>query len=99
MRVPGRVRIAWENDTTLRIDTDAGLQTRLLHFDKSPQPQSDESHAIEPGRATQRPSGNASLQPGGLGVSLQQAPPSVGALKVVTTNLQSRILAQQRRAL
>jgi len=33
MRVPGRFRIEWEDDQTLRIDTDAGMQTRLLHFD------------------------------------------------------------------
>src|SRR5205809_5268264 len=32
MRVPGRLHITWENDNTLRIDTDAGTQTRLLHF-------------------------------------------------------------------
>jgi len=32
MRVPGRLHITWENDTTLRIDTDAGAQTRQLHF-------------------------------------------------------------------
>src|SRR5260370_28892029 len=33
MRVPGRVHVFWENDNTLRIDTDAGTQTRLLHFE------------------------------------------------------------------
>ena len=32
MRVPGRLRIAWQDDTTLKIETDAGTQTRLLHF-------------------------------------------------------------------
>jgi hypothetical protein len=32
MRLPGRLRIAWEEDNTLRIDTDTGMQTRLLHF-------------------------------------------------------------------
>jgi hypothetical protein len=32
MRVPGRVRISWENDTTLLIETDAGTQTRRLLF-------------------------------------------------------------------
>jgi hypothetical protein len=32
MRVPGRIHIVWEDDNTLRIDTDAGKQTRLLHF-------------------------------------------------------------------
>jgi hypothetical protein len=35
MRVPGRFRIAWESDTTLRMDTDAGTQTRLFYFDRS----------------------------------------------------------------
>ena len=33
IRQPGRLRIAWEDDDTLRIDFDAGTQTRLLHFD------------------------------------------------------------------
>src|SRR5882672_9701774 len=28
MRAPGHVRITWENDSTLRIDTEAGNQTR-----------------------------------------------------------------------
>src|SRR5690606_33911371 len=32
MRQPGRLRIAWEDANTLRIDFDAGTQTRLLRF-------------------------------------------------------------------
>jgi hypothetical protein len=32
MRVPGRFHITWENDNTLKIETDAGQQTRVLHF-------------------------------------------------------------------
>jgi len=32
MRVPGRLHITWQDDATLRIDTDAGSQTRLLRF-------------------------------------------------------------------
>ncbi len=32
MRVPGRVHITWQDDMTLKIETDAGQQTRLLHF-------------------------------------------------------------------
>src|SRR6266850_7315124 len=32
MRVPGRIRISWENDTTLKIETEAGTQTRHLQF-------------------------------------------------------------------
>ncbi len=32
MRVPGRLHITWQDDTTLKIETDAGTQTRLLRF-------------------------------------------------------------------
>ena len=32
MRAPGRLHITWEDDNNLRIDTDAGTQTRRLHF-------------------------------------------------------------------
>jgi hypothetical protein len=32
MRVPGRVRISWQDEDTLKIETDAGTQTRLLRF-------------------------------------------------------------------
>ena len=34
MRVPTRLQISWEDDYTLRIDTDAGSQTRLLNFSR-----------------------------------------------------------------
>ena len=36
MRVPGRLHTTWVDDNTLKIDTDAGTQTRLLHFGGSP---------------------------------------------------------------
>jgi hypothetical protein len=32
MRVPGRLHITWDNDTTMKIETDAGTQTRLFRF-------------------------------------------------------------------
>ncbi|PWT79400.1 MAG: hypothetical protein C5B57_14035 [Blastocatellia bacterium] len=32
MRVPGRVHITWQDDDTLKIELDAGTQTRLMHF-------------------------------------------------------------------
>ncbi len=32
LRLPLRLHVTWEDDATLRIDTDAGEQTRLLHF-------------------------------------------------------------------
>jgi hypothetical protein len=32
LRVPGRLHITWQDDQTLRMDADAGKQTRILHF-------------------------------------------------------------------
>jgi hypothetical protein len=46
MRVPGRVHLTWQDDNTLKLDTDAGTQTRLLHF----------------GDAAQAPTGTAGWQ-------------------------------------
>jgi len=72
MRMPTRLHVTWEDATTLRIDTDAGTQTRLLHFggsapagEPSWQGYSVASWQYAPGRGT----------------------PRRGSLKVVTTNL------------
>ena len=32
MRIPGRVHITWQDDDTLKLETDSGQQTRLFHF-------------------------------------------------------------------
>jgi hypothetical protein len=32
LRVPGRLHITWQDAQTLRLDADAGTQTRILHF-------------------------------------------------------------------
>ncbi|MAM69511.1 MAG: hypothetical protein CMP91_00015 [Gammaproteobacteria bacterium] len=44
MHEPGRIEISWEDDMTLRMDFDAGRQTRLLHFD----------YSVEPGAASRQ---------------------------------------------
>jgi hypothetical protein len=88
MRVPGRLKISWLDDKTLKIETDAGMQTRFLYFDAG---------AIE---IDTRPSWQGLSyaewekipQPGGLGVSIQQAPPRVGTMKVVTRRLRAGYL-------
>ena len=36
LQVPGRLHITWQDDNTLRLDTDSGTQTRLFHFGGSP---------------------------------------------------------------
>lgn len=43
MRAPGRLHITWEDASTLRIDTDAGVQTRRLHLDRPQRSPSDRS--------------------------------------------------------
>jgi hypothetical protein len=75
MRMPGRVRISWENDTTLKIETDAGQQTRLFYFDASRRagPPSLQGHSIA---SWERPQGRGGPPP------VSWAP-----LKVVTRNL------------
>ena len=32
LRIPGRLHLTWQDDTTLKMETDAGKQTRLFHF-------------------------------------------------------------------
>ena len=38
MRLPGRLHITWENDNTLKMDLDAGTQTRRFVFGAAPPP-------------------------------------------------------------
>src|SRR5438105_3143104 len=38
MRVPGRLHITWSDDNTIKVETDAGTQTRLFHFGATPPP-------------------------------------------------------------
>jgi len=41
MRMPGRLHITWQDEQTLKIETDAGKQTRLFHFDAPKGPGGD----------------------------------------------------------
>ncbi|MES1255365.1 MAG: hypothetical protein ABUS56_07155 [Acidobacteriota bacterium] len=82
MRIPGRLRISWQDENTLKVETDAGTQTRLFHFSGAEAPPATppswqgystavwETIRTAPGM---RPAGNAA------------ATPAFGSLKVVTT--------------
>jgi hypothetical protein len=39
MRMPGRMHVTWQDDNTMKIDTEAGTQTRLFHFLGAPSQQ------------------------------------------------------------
>ena len=64
MRAPGRLHITWQDDNTLKIETEAGTQTRLLRFG-STQPSACGRHAGVAGRfrrtmgIRRRPAGRA----------------------------------------
>jgi hypothetical protein len=83
MRVPGRLHITWRDDTTLRIDTDAGTQTRLFHFGRLG---SDPKSGSDPANATWQGNSVALWEAGGGG-RRGAAPVLGGSLKVVTTNM------------
>ena len=94
MRVPGRLKISWADDTTLKIDADAGTQTRLLHFTGAPagdpswQGYSRAAWEIAGGgRGGPAPGGGRGGAAGG-----PPAPPRGGSLKVVTTRMKEGYL-------
>jgi hypothetical protein len=74
MRLPGRLHVTWEDGNTLRIDTDAGTQTRLLRFGAA---------AAAAGEPTWQGQSVAQWEyaAGGRGAA------RTGNLRVVTTNL------------
>jgi len=101
MRVPGRLHIDWADDNTLKIDTDAGTQTRLFHFGTaqpgglltsttpvptSPQPQGY-SVALWEIAGGGRGGRGGGGGGGGFGGPPAPAAPRAGSLKVVTTHL------------
>jgi hypothetical protein len=96
MRIPGRLQISWDNDTTLKIETDAGQQTRLLHFDPAEVVQA--FRPVSPGTARSWQGHSQAeweklIQRGGQGGGLVPPAPRPGAaLKVVTTNLKAGYL-------
>ena len=84
MRVPGRIHVAWQDDTALSVDTDAGTQTRLFRFGPEP---------AKSGEPTWQ--GNSVARwdmPGGRGRGGNAGPPKGGSLKVVTTNMRAGYL-------
>lgn len=80
MRAPGRVRLSWADDDTMKLETDAGMQTRMFYF-KEPKSTGGDWQGISVASwesiAVARAAGNA-----GRG-----GPVPTGALKVVTTNM------------
>jgi len=79
MRLPARLHITWQDDTTMKVDVDAGTQTRLFRFAPA---------AASAGQATWQGDSIAQWERGG-----GRGGPSVGgSLTVVTKNMRAGYL-------
>lgn len=93
MRMPTRLRISWQDDTTLKIETDAGQQTRLLNFPTPPAPGVTTATNAGPrtlqGQSVAEWQRSVGFDAFGVGLSPERgsAPQRWGSLKVVTTNM------------
>jgi hypothetical protein len=84
MRQPTRLRIAWTDENTLRVETDAGQQTRQFHFDKGRPRAAERSWQ---GDALAEWIGTPPAGGFGFGPPIPAGPPARASLKVVSTNL------------
>jgi hypothetical protein len=87
MRMPTRLHITWESDTVLKIDTDAGQQTRRLLFDKSRPPPTSRSLQGFSLAEWDRPARAGGAGRGGRGAEAQTGPAPGANLKVTTNHL------------
>ena len=93
MRLPLRVRVSWADDNTLKLETDAGQQTRLFNFDKAKQPGTErtwQGFSVAEWTVPLPAAGRGGGGGGGAGARGRGGappPPPKGSLKVVTQNL------------
>jgi hypothetical protein len=91
MRMPVRLHVTWQDETTLKMDIDNGQQTRLFRFDKAAKPPAEpqwQGHSLADWETVAAGQGLAPGFGGGgnQGPGLNGAALS-GSLKVVTTRM------------
>ncbi len=77
MRMPGRIRISWQNDTTMKVETEAGTQTRMFVFGAQPPASGDRTWQGQSVAQWQFPGGGR-----GRGAAA-----GFGSMKVVTSRI------------
>jgi hypothetical protein len=95
MRVPTRLNVTWADDNTLKIEMDAGTQTRLLRFGApvpAGTPKSLQGYSVATWEIGGRGGG------GNRGGGAPAAGPRWGSLNVTTTNLSGGYLLSSRSA-
>lgn len=79
LRVPEHLHITWQDDQTLRMDTDAGKQTRLFHFGDW-KPAQEDAHTLQ---------GDSVAQ---WEIQREEGRTANGSLKVTTSHLKAGYL-------
>jgi hypothetical protein len=103
MRMPLRLHVTWQDDATLKIETDAGQQTRLFHVAANAAPNAAPNAPESAERSWQGFSTAEWTHPiggfnplaaiaAGAAVPTQASAPPKGALKVVTSHLRAGYL-------
>jgi hypothetical protein len=102
MSVPGRLHITWQDDTTLKVETDAGMQTRLLRFGNGQTSSADAARPADAARTWQgvsqaqwlmpRPNVPLQLRPADRAADTPPVRPTGGSLQVVTKHLRAGYL-------
>ena len=99
LQVPGRLHITWQDDNTLRLDTDSGTQTRLLRFGTAAPPNGTptwQGHSVaiwggsDPRDRRDGQGGPATDDEGNLLVARDRRDPDY--LKVTTTRMRAGYL-------
>jgi hypothetical protein len=96
MSVPGRLHITWQDDRTIKVETDAGQQTRLFLFGAPAQTQASGPRTWQ-GTSTaewqlSRANPALLLRPALRGAGTETPPRRYGSLRVVTTNFRAGYL-------
>jgi hypothetical protein len=95
MSVPGRLHITWADDHTLKVETDAGMQTRLLRFGdgKAPADAPRTWQGVSVAQwLTPRPNVPMIFRPAERTADAPPVVPTGGTLRVVTTHLRAGYL-------
>jgi hypothetical protein len=85
MRMPTRLHITWQDDNTLKLETDAGTQTRIFHFGPPQGAGGDWQGVSSASWDSSRPPISTGF--GGIDFGFEPPAPPGGSLKVVTTKL------------
>jgi hypothetical protein len=91
MRLPTRVRISWQDDNTLKVETDTGTQTRLFHFSAAAPARTPASWQGYSVANWERPLQGAAPQ-NAIPVFAGRAAPRGKSLEVTTTRLRAGYL-------